>query len=44
MTGTDTLGRLLGELMRRLYANNFVIENKVGASGQQAVSADKSGA
>lgn len=41
-TATDGLARLLGERMRGHYANNFVVENKVGASGQLAVLATKS--
>lgn len=41
-TATDGLARLLGERMRGQYAANFVVENKVGASGQLAVLAAKS--
>lgn len=41
-TATDALARLLGERMRNDYAANFVVENKVGASGQLAVLATKS--
>ena len=41
-TATDGLARLLGERMRGQYAANFVVENKVGASGQLAVVATKS--
>jgi tripartite-type tricarboxylate transporter receptor subunit TctC len=40
-TATDALARLLGERMRGDYAANFVVENKVGASGQLAVLAAK---
>lgn len=43
-TATDGLGRLLGEKMRGLYAPNFVVENRVGASGQLAVMATKAAA
>jgi tripartite-type tricarboxylate transporter receptor subunit TctC len=41
-TATDGLARTLGERMRGSYAGNFVVENKVGASGQMAVTAVKS--
>lgn len=41
-TATDGLARLLGERMRGDYAANFVVENRVGASGQLAVLATKS--
>jgi tripartite-type tricarboxylate transporter receptor subunit TctC len=40
-TATDALGRLLGERMQGGYAPSFVVENKVGASGQLAVLATK---
>lgn len=43
-TATDGLARLLAERMRGQYAANFVVENKVGASGQLAVLATKSAA
>lgn len=43
-TATDALARLLGERMRGDYASNFVVENKVGSSGQLAVMAAKSSA
>lgn len=40
-TATDAVARLLGERMRGLYASNFVVENRVGASGQLAIMATK---
>lgn len=43
-TATDALARLLGDRMRGDYASSFVVENKVGASGQFAVMAAKSAA
>lgn len=40
-TATDAVARLLGERMRGMYASNFVVENRVGASGQLATLATK---
>jgi tripartite-type tricarboxylate transporter receptor subunit TctC len=41
-TATDGLARVLGERMRGDYADNFVVENRAGASGQLALGAVKS--
>lgn len=41
-TATDGLARVLAERMRGDYADNFVVENRAGASGQLALGSVKS--